>query len=91
VWGRADHAVGIPNVAKFAAELEDRKIEADITFYPDVGHGFMAALGSDDGSPATSTPRTHGSGCCRFTTATSFRLDNPRDPISNSAGKDSFP
>jgi carboxymethylenebutenolidase len=51
VWGRADRAVGIPNVEKFAAELEDRKIEADITLYPDVGHGFMAALGSDDGRP----------------------------------------
>jgi carboxymethylenebutenolidase len=36
VWGRADQAVGIPNVEKFAAELEDRKIEADITLYPDV-------------------------------------------------------
>jgi carboxymethylenebutenolidase len=52
VWGRADQAVGIPNVEQFAAELEDRKIEADITLYPDVGHGFMAGLGSGDGSPA---------------------------------------
>jgi carboxymethylenebutenolidase len=52
VWGRADQAVGILNVEKFAAEFEDRKIEADITFYPDVGHGFMAGLGSGDGSPA---------------------------------------
>jgi carboxymethylenebutenolidase len=51
VWGRADQAVGIPNVEKFAAELEDRTIEADITLYPDVGHGFMAGLGSGDGSP----------------------------------------
>jgi dienelactone hydrolase len=51
VWGRADQAVGIPVVEKFAAELEDRKIEADITLYPDVGHGFMAGLGSGDGSP----------------------------------------
>jgi dienelactone hydrolase len=50
VWGRADQAVGIPVVEKFAAELEDRKIEADITLYPDVGHGFMAGLGAG-GSP----------------------------------------
>jgi carboxymethylenebutenolidase len=51
VWGRADQAVGILNVEKFPAEFEDRKIEADITFCPDVGHGFMAGLGSGDGSP----------------------------------------
>jgi carboxymethylenebutenolidase len=61
VWGRADHAVGIRNVEKFAAELEGRKIEADITIYPDVGHGFMAGLGSGDGSPGD----VHAANACQ--------------------------
>lgn len=51
-WGDQDAAVGMDNVEKLAAALDERKVPFDYTIYPGLGHGFMARSGLEEGGEA---------------------------------------
>jgi carboxymethylenebutenolidase len=41
-WGDQDTGVGMDNVEKLAAALDERGVEFEYTIHPGLGHGFMA-------------------------------------------------
>lgn len=49
-WGDQDAGVGIDNVEKLAAALQERNVDFQHTIYPGLGHGFLAASKLDPNS-----------------------------------------
>ena len=50
-WGDQDTGVGMENVEKLHARLEETGFSHDIRIYPGLGHGFLKAFLEDERSP----------------------------------------
>ena len=48
-WGDQDQLAGLENVEMLRTVLTQRGLDFDLTVYPGLGHGFMAASGFDPG------------------------------------------
>ena len=65
-WGDQDQAAGIANVELLKTVLEERGVDFDLTIYPGLSHGFMAASGLDPDHAA------YASACDAWTRTVSF-------------------